>query len=1663
MNRDEFIDIIEGIENEPFIIVCNGKESSPLIFVKALSDSVKVMSNGRPAIYKYESIESLSFDIDSLDKGAVIKKEASTEYYDNKITMVPFLEEIKRHIWIYDFSYVDRQNTIKNEVRNTLLEKELVRVQNMLLTAEKNHTLNEKSEEVISNLEALCDNYPCIEIYQMIANVFVSMNDFANASLYYEIACDYQNAAHFAAKSGNRSAEYQIEVLRKWILSGNDYDKAVFSSFFSLAHFLHKGRLCAETIKQLDLEKQSEEIKEIIFYGLALVLSDYFSEDKLHIIIEEKNKAIINELIIQLLNETVSEAYEPEPIRSLPHVSALLSDNSETNWEQNLHIGYIINPSDEFHGFIGKEITDKKGLYFSCSYLLGELASCYPEYYPYMRGLKVAYNIEKKEHKNKLQDVATNVQLVDENLEAFFKTKNIHYTSSTKDPDKTSEEMLSKNNDGISYSGYIIKVCGTFGFINQDANETTGVYFSVSELSDNLKGLNDIIVGLKVRLELGEEDYTNPRRRKAVKITEDEDLQAFINRKSLPQPEVVDETVVVRELSNRTPAAAVQYFATHNKPLHALDALEKSKDSFSYDKYVKHKIQLLQRTKSSDSELISLLSYTITTSRDSSYIAHNLYFLGQVQYRCKQYSDVISTLNQLMRYRKYMKSQTQYTDAIYLIAVSYYMLRDYTNSDQLAKELRKFGVHEDEVSKLLDRTFASEIDISDTSDEDYFEEPLQFDTEVAITPFIEMMIDHFSFSSVSLREFPSNFNLLSDNCSIKDADYYISRLRKYNSRDDQQNKPNACIAIAKLQKWLIGQVVEEKKKEEIEISLRDYVSRALQIIARNEIQKTNEDIRVYLFYRMQQYRMSVTNQKPLSYNAYINAHFTNTLDNKSLKSLIIKSEPRQKDYILFISDIMLFIEYMDFMNTDSERLLISKTCNGIISNDNTSKYRGALCNILESLDCAFKDEDSFSALLERGSKGINQWMKLFKKDIRNKAQYRQLDELLIDIEKREKYIFLTEHEKDFISEIKEAVAYMNESKNNTKTAMKQNLLNQSLNTLDELTETLENSPTYILYTIFADVLGILKNTSLTMLGEVMSHKPTIEPVGSQQINVGLTLRREFLLPLEFENRAPSVQAKNFTITVEKMSEGVSFLSLPPNGQNVDEGERYSQSLKFRLDANDIRQVSVSIKVDYSYDTFDNIEQKNERQSQSLTFTYTVSFQEVEKIVNRYQQYAQQQTVTDEKMFFGRDLLIRRLYDAVCIKNENNNDVLKGGSGIVLYGQRRSGKTSILYHLGKKISRDIRHSIVVDLGSSGKQISNEQNNTLNDEVKLQERNKTMTLSAMYHLIINGIKDYIEENCDDNRELSVLQQSIAQYELKNNEKIFPDISVFAKIENPQLLFNDFLRHFAKVAKPYDLQNGFRVVVMMDEFTYFNEAIEQNHLPKNFMEIWKGVVSDSFITLIVAGQDNMVEFIDKYVNEFSSFNREWVSFLGKEASLEMIMTPIGKDRIYLDAAEKLYRFTAGSPYLLMDVCAKLVDWMNENKILKLSGSLPDDFLLGRYMRAYEFKEDLIEPQYKDAGKLDWTSQIKMVLGLIARSTSRQVSINYIPWDEFDQYALIKDEMLMDSGIEPGRMQEILKRLVKRQVIETQEGYQSRYRIKIPLCREWILRRGGSEYGNE
>lgn len=1662
-----FQEMISGFEDSPIWLKTKDGWSSELYYDRVIGDFVRMKSAGKPRLIKFSEITEISFEQpeQSAPEPVVIQEPIRTAAViaPPQPERISVQEQIRRKIWLHSFAYEDRSNDILNGVRNTPLEKEWTRMQNILADAKKNHAVSEKAEGIVTRL----DEFPVssIELCQMTGIAFAAMEDYANASLQYEIAGDYQNAAFYAAKCGENSKEYLVEVFRKWLLTDKEINRDVLASFFCMTRELHRGRYCAETVRQLPLEGQSDEAQSILYYGLLSQLSDYLPDRELPAE-GEISDGRIRDLLARLQNATVSEDYSPNKIEKLLHANELFDgkDALPAGWQDDVCTGYIVSSPQNSYGFINENLNSMTGIYFNVSNCAGQLAELYPKHFRSLRGLKVVYKTATGTNQGKKQTIAVSVEAA-EDITPFLQNS-IPLPPAELDS-VPSEEKLEPLPEENRYSGYIIFFNGSFGFLHKEQHTTKrGVFFYVRDLDEQLKAYSSCgakLAGLKVSCSLAD-SYKAGASKSAVQISAAEDVESFIRSKGGHTPEVkqedqevVNDEEITRALLSKPAPAVVQDYATTNKPLHALAALERAKDSFSYDKYVKHKIQLLQRTKSSDSELIQLLNYTITTSHDGAYIAHNLFFLGQVQFRCKQYSDVVGTMKQLGHYRSYMKTPSQYPDSIYLMAISYYMLQDYTNSDQCARELQKYGVHSEEVSRLLDRTFASEVSDSGQFREIGTESPLMFDAEVTITPFAEKLIERFSFGSISLKGIPTDFDPWSSDCTIQLANEYIRYLIKYDKEYEQKNNPNAYIAMAKIQKWLVEQS-SDTEKENAESYLRNNLSHALQTIARNAMSKSGLDIRVYLFYRIQQYKMSIRQQKEGLFNAYINAHY----GVNDMRFLRISPNLRDQNYRLMMSNVLLFGSSLDIVETDEEKKRIQNLCRLLGERDDAGQYRGALCEILDDLHCIYSEDADLFTLTEQGSEAMGICLNNTRKAIRSKAESRQWDALDETLRTLLGHDFITAHEQNFIERVLNVIGYIDSVERNTQNAMKQNLLNQSRNQLDELTDDLEDTPTYILYSIFGDVLGILKSETLTMLAEVMSHAPNIEPVGSFQVNVGLTDSGEFLLPIEFQNLAPAVQAKNLTILAESTTPGVTLQSQPPIGQNVDEGEKYSQSLTFRLDTPEIQQVEISVRLEYSYDAFDNLKQANERRNSEKTVTYTVSFQDVPKLANRYREYAKQQTVKDKSMFFGREQIIAKLFEAISVMNENGSYKLRGGNGIVLYGQRRSGKTSILYHLKEKICRDMDHTVVVDLGSSGKAISNTGSLQLSED-ELQERNRNMTMETMYHLIISGIQSYIEDNRYDVPALAELYQRIQSYEQETGKTVFPDAEAFMNGMNSQLLFNDFIKKFTLIAKPEDPENGFRIVILIDEFTYFNSAIQQGRLPRNFMEIWKGIVSDSFITLIAAGQDNMVEFIEGYVNEFSSFHREWVTFLSKDASYKMVTEPIGTDRIDPDAADKLYRITAGSPFLLMDVCAELVDWMNDNKILKLSGSQPDDFLVGKYMKEYGFKQDLFEPQYMDAGRLAWTDSIKKALGLIARSTSKKVSSSQIPWNEFDQYALIKDEALEDRGIGAAMMHEILERLVKRQVIEAQEGYQNRYRIKIPLCREWILRRGGAEYGNE
>ena len=78
----------------------------------------------------------------------------------------------------------------------------------------------------------------------------------------------------------------------------------------------------------------------------------------------------------------------------------------------------------------------------------------------------------------------------------------------------------------------------------------------------------------------------------------------------------------------------------------------------------------------------------------------------------------------------------------------------------------------------------------------------------------------------------------------------------------------------------------------------------------------------------------------------------------------------------------------------------------------------------------------------------------------------------------------------------------------------------------------------------------------------------------------------------------------------------------------------------------------------------------------------------EKMENPYAAWAGMGTVGDPTMFFGHTDLIQRIAHTIRESREQSKCVL-------IYGQYRSGKSTILYHLGQLLQED-RKLFVLDL-------------------------------------------------------------------------------------------------------------------------------------------------------------------------------------------------------------------------------------------------------------------------------------------------------------------------------------------------------------------------------
>jgi hypothetical protein len=272
------------------------------------------------------------------------------------------------------------------------------------------------------------------------------------------------------------------------------------------------------------------------------------------------------------------------------------------------------------------------------------------------------------------------------------------------------------------------------------------------------------------------------------------------------------------------------------------------------------------------------------------------------------------------------------------------------------------------------------------------------------------------------------------------------------------------------------------------------------------------------------------------------------------------------------------------------------------------------------------------------------------------------------------------------------------------------------------------------------------------------------------------------------------------------------------------------------------------------------------------------------ILNSYLPYAFGGVVVDPQMFFGRRALLLQMKQRLC------SDTV--GSSLVLSGQKRSGKSSLIWNLAQQLSKPV-------LG------------VLTSAHHLYDYGDSLT-----QLLLNELRNALEFG---------VQAKPARWPSQDNVLKHP-IDAFMTAM--------WCTEEALLARGW---NDFRVVFLIDEFTSVNSDYRRNTGRLDaIMNEWQALRSTATFSSILVGSESMEDFLSMFPNHFGASEVVRLGYLTMDEMRMLAEQPIllnGKTRYRGTALNKLYALTAGSPFYTQMVCSELVRHLNEQRRLLIT----------------------------------------------------------------------------------------------------------------------------------
>lgn len=378
-------------------------------------------------------------------------------------------------------------------------------------------------------------------------------------------------------------------------------------------------------------------------------------------------------------------------------------------------------------------------------------------------------------------------------------------------------------------------------------------------------------------------------------------------------------------------------------------------------------------------------------------------------------------------------------------------------------------------------------------------------------------------------------------------------------------------------------------------------------------------------------------------------------------------------------------------------------------------------------------------------------------------------------------------------------------------------------------------------------------------------------------------------------------------------------------------------------------------------------------------------------------------------FCGRSSLIkricRRFYDFP-------------NSMVVLYGQRKVGKTTIANYVASSIKKSGKKILVVNCGNSNINLYNKGKKDCTEEI----------VQDFYANILECIASEIER---DNRYGRYLQNEIIEMKEASDKK---------NRMNVMRTFSGLIRRLHDAFGREECWRGTHILLWFDEFQRYYLSILDGRLQPEFVGFLKAFIEQYNFSFLLVGCEPMIPFIQdiKFGNTFSAAEQIYVEYLPVEYAKELICDPIprksGRENPFRFVVDEIYRLSSGSPYFIQLICRNLIDDLNEKK------------------KVFADKEMILDSLHKE-GKVKQNNFDSLFASLNFQASSPEDNnrvLKRIAYRQKERTGSTRKRIIGDlENITEKPTETVLDELVSRKVIEESNG---ELRIVVRLYEEWI-----------